>query len=76
MKRLVYRPAEGILAFPDGGIPRYLIDRNYLGLYDFATGATRILLVENALKQDWLPGSSSCHVVAAYGPKVIVRASG
>jgi hypothetical protein len=76
MKRLVYRPAAGILAFPDGGIPRYQIDRNYLGLYDFATGATRILLVENALKQDWLPGSSSFHVVTAYGPKVIIRTSG
>lgn len=76
MKRLVYRPAAGLLAFPDGGIPRYLTDRNYLALYDFASGKTRILVEENALKQDWLPGSSTFHVVAAYGPKVIVRSAG
>lgn len=76
MKRLVYRPAAGLLAFPDGGVPRYLVDRNYLARYDFASGALTILHREDALRQDWLPGSSSFFVAAACGPKVIVRTSG
>jgi hypothetical protein len=76
MKRLVYRPAAGLLAFPDGGLPRYLTDRNLLASYDFASGTVRILHEENARRQAWLPGSSSFHVVAAFGPKVIVRTSG
>lgn len=76
MKRLIYRPAAGLLAFPDGGVPRYQVDRNYLVLYDFSDDSTRLLVTEDALKQPWLAGSSSFNVVAAFGPKVIVRTSG
>ena len=76
MKRLVYRPAAGIAAFPDGGIPKYLVDRNYVALYDFAAGTTRVVYREDAQGSDWLPGSSTLHVAAAYGPRVIVRESG
>jgi hypothetical protein len=38
---LRYRPAEGIAAFPDGGIPRYLDDRIVIAAT--ARGATRVL---------------------------------
>jgi hypothetical protein len=38
---LRYRPAEGIAAFPDGGIPRYLDDR--IVIVATAGGATRLL---------------------------------
>jgi hypothetical protein len=76
LKRLVYRPAAGVAAFPDGGIPQYLMDRNYVALYDFATGTTRVVYREDALGSDWLPGSSTLFVAAALGPRVIIRKSG
>jgi hypothetical protein len=42
-QRLVYRPAEGMRAFPDGGVPRYLEDEHWLGRVDLESGGSRIL---------------------------------
>lgn len=42
-KRLVYRPAKGIAAFPDGGIPKYLKDEDVLGAYHIPSDSLRIL---------------------------------
>ncbi len=73
MKRLVYRPASGWRAFPDGGIPKYLMDRNYIAVYDFTSGRTRVIYREDALREGfWLPGSSTLHIgpfVHYYGVK-------
>ena len=40
---LRYRPAEGLAAFPDGGIPRYLDDRLVIAAVPVAGGAPRVL---------------------------------
>jgi len=45
-KHLVYRPARGLAAFPDGGVPRYLADEDVLGAYDIPTATLRVLLRE------------------------------
>lgn len=77
LKRLEYRPATGWRAFPDGGIPKYVIDRNYVATYDFSSGRTRVIYREDALPRGlWLPGSSSLNIAATYGSRVILRTSG
>jgi len=40
---LRYRPAEGVAAFPDGGVPHYLDDRIVIAVVPVAGGAPRVL---------------------------------
>jgi hypothetical protein len=51
-----YRPAEGIAAFPDGGIPRYLDDRVVIASLPVAGGRPRIL---QRIENRGVPGSGA-----------------
>lgn len=41
---LRYRPAQGVAAFPDGGVPRYLDDRAIVAVVPLKGGPPRVLL--------------------------------
>jgi hypothetical protein len=51
-----YRPAAGIAAFPDGGIPRYLRDREIIATLPVEGGKPRIL---QRLENEGVHGSAS-----------------
>lgn len=70
----VYRPAEGMRAFPDGGIPRYDTDRHQIGIIDLHTGKTTTLVDEK--NRRWLDGHGGFHVVGVRGEWGLVRQSG
>jgi len=46
----VYRPAAGMSAYPDGGTPKYIKDRNIIGYHNMKTEKTKVLLNENNRK--------------------------
>ena len=46
----VYKQAQGMAAFPDGGTQKYIRDRNIIGQHNIKTGKTKILLSENNRK--------------------------
>lgn len=71
---LIYRPATGMAAFPDGGIPKYLVDRSYLCAYDRRSGVLRKLL--EMKNREWTPRSGALHIVTARGDAVLVSQSG
>lgn len=51
--RYVYRPAAGLRAFPDGGIPDYVYDDHSIGIYDFGSGSIEVVFSdENTLWTD------------------------
>lgn len=71
---LVYRPAEGLSAFPDGGIPKYITDTSYVCAFDRETGKLKkIMESEN---KEWTHGSGAFHIVTARGSSVLVSQSG
>lgn len=70
----VYRPAEGMRAFPDGGIPRYVTDRHKLGIVDIHSGRVSILVDEK--NRRWLNGQGGFHVAGVGGRWALVRQSG
>lgn len=72
--RFLYRPAAGIRAFPDGGIPKYETDVNFLGALDRPTGKVRILRREK--NTDWQPGSGNFTVHSMNGPRALVSQGG
>jgi hypothetical protein len=51
-----YRPAKGIAAFPDGGIPRYLDDRIVIASVSAAGGRPRVL---ERIETRGVPGSAA-----------------
>ncbi len=69
-----YRPAAGMRAFPDGGIPKYVKDENLLGLFDPATGKVNILRREK--NKDWQPGSGTFAVHSLKGNKALISQGG
>lgn len=71
---VVYRPAEGIRAFPDGGVPHYDVDRHVLGVVDVRDGAARILV--DVRNRDWLDGSGGFHVAGVRGDWALVGQGG
>jgi len=71
---LFYRPAAGWRAFPDGGVPKYEVDRNVLGTYDVVTHETRIL--QRGKNTRWQPGQGRFAIVAAAGRKALVSQGG
>ena len=71
---LVYRPAKGMSAFPDGGIPKYVNDRSVLCTYDRKLGTLQTLMdEENTL---WSHGGGSLYIVTARGNAMVVSQSG
>lgn len=72
--RYTYRPATGWRAFPDGGIPRYVEDRNLIGVYDLARKKTTILHRKN--NRDWQPGSGLFTIQAVKGTKALLAQGG
>lgn len=69
-----YRPARGIAAFPDGGVPRYLADRSIVCLYDKASGAVKVMM--RAENRDWCNGSGVLTISQASGHFLLVCQSG
>ena len=73
-QRLVYRPAEGMRAFPDGGIPRYLEDEHWIGHVDLESGESRILAKQRNVH--WAPGQGSYHVQQVVGATALLGRGG
>jgi hypothetical protein len=69
-----YRPATGIAAFPDGGIPKYLTDRSFLCTLNRATGDLKKLMDEK--NRQWSHGSGVLHIVTARGNTILASQSG
>lgn len=70
----VYRPAQGMRAFPDGGVPRYVIDRHKLGIVDVRTGKASVLVDEK--NRHWLNGQGGYHVAQVRGRWALVSQGG
>lgn len=73
-QELVYRPASGIAAFPDGGIPKYEKDNNAVGIFDPRTGDCRLLMREK--NSTWEHGQGLLFVMLACGKTALVSQFG
>jgi len=73
-KHLVYRPAEGIAAFPDGGVPKYDWDEDLLGTYHIPSGALRILRREP--NRRWTNGQGTYGIQRSRGGVALVTRGG
>jgi hypothetical protein len=71
---LVYQPATGWRAFPDGGIPRYLKDVNVIGAYEMRSGKSRTLYRQRNTR--WQPGSGGFTIQAVNGNKALIGHGG
>jgi hypothetical protein len=70
----VYRPAEGMRAFPDGGVPRYVVDRHKLGIVDVRTGKVTVLV--DRKNRHWMQGQGGFHVSGVNGRFALVSQGG
>ncbi len=73
-QEVAYRPAAGMNAFPDGGIPRYVKDRNLVGIVDGSRGRPAILHVKE--NRDWQHGQGELHINGFVGNKAVITESG
>lgn len=73
-QRLVYEPARGLAAFPDGGVPRYREDHVMFGTCDALGGDVRILISEK--NREFEPGQGRLHIVDMMEPKVLLSRAG
>jgi len=73
-QRLVYSPARGIAAFPDGGVPQYREDRAIMGTCDVRTGAIRIFVSDR--NREFQHGQGRLTILDAMGTRVLVARSG
>jgi len=73
-QRLVYEPARGLAAFPDGGRPRYREDHALFGTCDVMGGRVRILMSEK--NREFEPGQGRLVIVDMAGPKVLLARGG
>lgn len=71
---VVYRPAEGLRAFPDGGIPRYEIDRHKIAVVNVTSGEVSVLVDEK--NRDWLDGHGGFHIAGLRGNWALVGQGG
>ncbi len=71
---VVYRPAEGMRAFPDGGVPRYDVDRHKIAFVDRVSGEIRVLV--DRPNRDWQPGQGGFHVAGVAGEVALVSRGG
>lgn len=73
-QRLVYEPARGLAAFPDGGTPRYREDHALFGTCDAVGGEVRILISEK--NREFEPGQGRLYIVDMMEPKVLLSRAG
>lgn len=73
-QRLVYRPAAGWRAFPDGGIPYYSKDEDIVGVYDLADRKLRV--IEKQKNTYWQPGQGEFHVTHSKGRIAVISVGG
>lgn len=73
-KYVTYRPAQGMAAFPDGGIPKYTRDETMLGVFNVATGEMHVLAREK--NKQWTNGQGHYFVSQSSDPLVLVGRSG
>ncbi len=73
-KHLVYRPAAGITAFPDGGVPKYLKDEAVLATYHVPSGALNILRREP--NRRWTDGQGQFTISRSKGRVALVSRGG
>ena len=73
-KHLVYRPAEGIAAFPDGGMPKYGPGRESPGTYHIPSGVLRILRREP--NRRWADGQGTYGIQRSRGGVALVTQGG
>ncbi len=71
---VVYRPAEGLRAFPDGGIPHYEIDRHKIAVVNVTSGDVSVLVDEK--NRDWLDGHGGFHIAGLRGNWALVGQGG
>lgn len=71
---LVYRPAAGITAFPDGGIPRYLEDEAVLAVYQIPTDDLRVL--RRTRNERWTDGQGRFSIQRTRGTMALVTQGG
>ena len=72
--QFAYRRAAGWRAFPDGGIPDYVVDVNVLGTYDRFTQEVKVLHRERNSR--WQPGSGLFTINALHGSKALIAQGG
>ncbi len=70
----MYRPASGFNAYPDGGIPKYLRDRNIIGVFDPATG--RVNIVHARENTEWQHGQGEFNIHDFKGRLAVITESG
>lgn len=69
-----YRPATGLAAFPDGGIPKYTLDRNVVGFFDIPSGQfTRVFDEAN---KEFSPGAGNFTIVHTAGDFALLARGG
>jgi len=69
-----YKPAAGIAAFPDGGIPHYVRDQSFLCSFDRTKGTLKKLMTGK--NKEWCNGQGVLHIVTARGNAVLASQSG
>ena len=69
-----YRRAAGWRAFPDGGVPEYVMDINLLGVYALQTREVKIIRREK--NTEWQPGSGLFTILALKGSKALISQGG
>lgn len=73
-KYVTYKPAQGIAAFPDGGIPKYTHDETMIGVFDVAGNALHVIKRERNTR--WTNDQGSFFVSQTSGPMVFVGQGG
>lgn len=73
-QKLVYRPATGWRAFPDGGIPRYIEDEGIIGIYHLDSRTVRTIADEE--NKDWQDGQGQFFVSHANSKRAVITQSG
>lgn len=71
---VVYRPAEGLRAFPDGGIAKYVVDRHKLAMVELSSGEVRVLV--DRPNRDWQRGSGGYRVESVRAGSALVSQGG
>lgn len=73
-QKLVYRPATGWRAFPDGGIPDYVEDEDIIGI----TGldGRKVSVMKKERNKEWQDGQGQFFISHANGQKAVISQSG
>jgi hypothetical protein len=75
-EHIVYRPASGWRAFPDGGPAKYIVDVRIIGVYELNTGKVCTLQTLTDPDKQWFPGSWHATVDRVKNGLVLIGLSG